>query len=247
MSDMERMIVEMNKRIQDAEAQNQQMERRIKELEGQTNSLGIIEPGQPDFLVGGMILISDPVSVSSESPGEQGTLKTTSRDGSGEGDDDPEVWIVAKLPQPTLSFQSFIAQITATSKITFPEDVGGGAAAVVGEVHGIQEDFNIDDVTFSVADAFDSKIIGTFNIVADGLAAVIENGQLFIQATSSGAGGFIDAGFPGSTPDEGKQYFGIIIKTRLVNQISFGSFGISGSAFAGLNSLGFYSPNILLG
>lgn len=56
MNEMDRMLADMNKRVQSAEAQNQQMERRIKELEEQTNSLGIIEPGQPDFLISGDLI-----------------------------------------------------------------------------------------------------------------------------------------------------------------------------------------------
>lgn len=245
MSEIDRMIASMNKRIKDAETKNQQMERRIKELEGQTNSLGIIEPGQEDFLVGGMILISDAVSVNSEAPNEQGTNNFTKRQGIEDGDD-IEDWLIAKLPQPTLSFRSFIAQVRGNSEVTFPPDNIGAGAAVVCEIYGIQEDFKIDDVTFAVADAFDIKRIGTFNVVSDVLVGVVEGGDLILRASFNGVGGFIDAGAPGSTPDEGKKYFGILFKTFILNIISTGTFTIFGSVPAGSNSLGFYSPNTLL-
>lgn len=247
MNEMERMIIELNKRIQIAEAQNQQMERRVKELEGQTNSLGIIEPGQEDFLVGGMILITNGVTVGNQTPGQVlGPGLFTRREGFGGEGDDAEDWLIAKLPQPTDKFESFIAQVTARSDITFPEDSGGGSAGIVFEVYGIQEDFNIDDVTFVVAEDFDIKLIGSFSISAAATAEVIEGESIETESDFIGASGFIDTGFPGNTPDSEKRYFGILIKTSLVNSIAIGRADVFGSIPAGTFSVGFYSPNTLL-
>ncbi len=150
MSAIDRTIVELNKRIQNAEAQNQQMERRIKELESQTNSLGIIEPANEGSLILGITKIEE-FSVLNESnpgaPGFGGAVKFSI-------EPDPSInqdkWPIFKFPikvrQP---------DVIVLPKAEWRIESGEGELPIISyEIVLIEDDFEIDEVTWNDVQSF---------------------------------------------------------------------------------------------
>lgn len=234
MNDIEKIIIELNKRIQDAESQNQQMERRIKELEEQTNPLGIIEPGQEDFLVGGMINLDNIITVSNFKPGFLGGPTGISNE-----NNNAKQWVIAKFPQATDKFQSFVSDGGGIGTKIKAEDPGINIF-VEAKLYGIQEDFDIIAMDFNKAQALDIKELGVINSLFGGSG---DEGSIVF---AGGLSGLIDIGFSGK-PDDGKTFFGVLARiedsahTGLIVTLNF-----SGGLGGGFNSIGFFTPNLSL-
>lgn len=148
---LDKMILEMNKRINLAESMTEQMERRIKELEEETNSLGIIEPGNSDPLIVHVTKITEFSTIQEFKPDDSSPsgLRATVELPGGAGNGRRE-WAIFKFPvkekPPDI--------ICMPGGAIFLDATIGDKPTVELSLELIQEDFDIDEVTWNDVQGF---------------------------------------------------------------------------------------------
>ncbi len=148
---LDKTILEMNKRINLAESMTEQMERRIKELEEETNSLGIIEPGDSDPLIVHVTKIKDFSILQEKNPDDAGFDLSITRlfIQKAEGSDDVDEWAIFKFPTIEKPPDVICLPIGGAN---FTGSLGNNPTFEI-VVQLISDDFDIEEITWNEAQA----------------------------------------------------------------------------------------------